>query len=109
MEKSAAPEVLSNFRFQMGLLRAYYDAYTRHRLIYETSLEHDARNALLDAKNAGSLESIGKATTILEQAVTKPVMQALRQRCFALSDSVFSKYRFSTDRQKATGSRSRKG
>ncbi|HEX5155036.1 MAG TPA: hypothetical protein VFW07_26515 [Parafilimonas sp.] len=89
MEKSASPEVLSNFRFQMGLLRAYYDAYTRHRLIYETGLERDARNALRDTKNAGSLESIGKATTILEQAVTKPVMQELRQRCFALSDSVY--------------------
>ena len=89
MEKAADPEVLSNFRFQMGLLRAYYDAYTRQRLIYETSLEHDARNVLMDAKNTGSLESIGKATTILEQAVTKPVMHALRQRCFALSDSVY--------------------
>ena len=89
MEKHASGEVLGNFRFQMGLLRAYYDAYTRHRLIYETSLEHEARNALMDAKNTGSLESIGKATTILEQAVTKPVMQELRQRCFALSDSVY--------------------
>lgn len=89
MEKAAAPGVLSNFRFQMGLLRAYYDAYTRHRLIYETSLENEARNALINAKNTGSLESISKATIILEQAVTKPVMQELRQRCFALSDSVY--------------------
>ena len=89
MEKYASDEVLGNFRFQMGLLRAYYDAYTRHRLIYETSLEQEARNTLIGAKNAGSLESIGKATTILEQAVTKPVMQELRQRCFTLSDSVY--------------------
>ena len=93
MEKHASGEVLGNFRFQMGLLRAYYDAYTRHRLIYETSLERDARSALSEAKNAGSLESIGKATTILEQAVTKPVMQELRQRCFALSDSVYRSIR----------------
>jgi hypothetical protein len=93
MEKHASGEVLSNFRFQMGLLRAYYDAYTRHRLIYEMTLEQDARNALREAKNAGTLESIGKATTILEQAVTKPVMQDLRQRCFALSDSVFRSIR----------------
>lgn len=89
MEKHASGEVLGNFRFQMGLLRAYYDAYTRHRLIYEMTLEQDARNALSEAKNAGTLESIGKATTILEQAVTKPVLQDLRQRCFALSDSVY--------------------
>ena len=93
MEKHASGEVLGNFRFQMGLLRAYYDAYTRRRLIYEMNLEQDARNALSEAKNAGTLESIGKATTILEQAVTKPVMQDLRQRCFALSDSVFRSIR----------------
>lgn len=93
MEKHASAEVLGNFRFQMGLLRAYYDAYTRRRLIYEMTLEQDARNALSEAKNAGTLESIGKATTILEQAVTKPVEQDLRQRCFALSDSVFRSIR----------------
>jgi hypothetical protein len=89
MEKNASPGVLSNFRFQMGLLRAYYDAYTRYRLIYETGLEQGAKDALLLAKNTGSQESIHKAINILEQAVTKPVQPALRQRCLALSDSVY--------------------
>ncbi len=89
MEKDASPQVLSNFRFQMGLLRAYYDAYTHRRLIYESGLEHDAKAALLQAKNTGSLEAITKATDTLEQAVKKPVHQELRQRCFALADSVY--------------------
>ena len=89
MEKDAPPEVLSNFRFQMGLLRAYYDAYIHRRLIYETGLEQSARDALMAAKNTGSFESISKATGILEQAVIKPVVPELRQRCFALADSVY--------------------
>ena len=89
MEKNAPPAVLSNFRFQMGLLRAYYDAYIHHRLIYERGLEESARDTLMAAKNMGCLESISKATGILEQAVTKPILPELRQRCFALSDSVY--------------------
>ncbi|MEP6949469.1 MAG: hypothetical protein ABI863_09350 [Ginsengibacter sp.] len=89
MEKDAPPAVSSNFRFQMGLLRAYYDAYIRHRLIYERGLEQSARDTLIAAKNTGSIESISKAVSILEQAVKKPVMQELRQRCFALSDSLY--------------------
>jgi hypothetical protein len=34
-----------NWRWQLCLLRAYYDAYTRRRLIYESRLEDEA-NAL---------------------------------------------------------------
>ena len=89
MEKDASPAVLSNFRFQMGLLRAYYDSYIHHRLVYETSLEQSARDALKAAKHEGALESIGKAKEILEQAVIKPVVPELRKRCFALSDSLY--------------------
>ena len=89
LEKNAPPEVLNNFRFQMGLLRAYYDAYTRRRLIYETGLEQKAKTALMDAKHRGSFEAISKATSILEQAVTEPVAPQLRKRCFELADSLY--------------------
>src|SRR5690606_37858562 len=46
MEKNAPAEVLRNFRFQMGLIRAYFDAYQYRRLIYETELEKKARDIL---------------------------------------------------------------
>src|SRR5262249_18723571 len=36
MERSASPQVLLNWRFQQALYRAYYDAYQRTRLLYET-------------------------------------------------------------------------
>ena len=36
------PRVLANWRFQQALYRAYYDAYVRSRLIYETDLEEQA-------------------------------------------------------------------
>ncbi len=90
MEKEASPRVLSNFRFQMGLLRAYYDAYIHSRLVYETGLERSAKDALKNAKNIGAVQAIGNATNILEQAVQKSVRPELRQRCFALTDSVYN-------------------
>ena len=43
MERTAPPPVLRNWRFQQALYRAYYDAYVRSRLIYETELEQQAR------------------------------------------------------------------
>lgn len=89
MEKKATPAVLGNFRFQMCLLRAYYDAYTRRRLIYETELEQRAKDALQLARQTGALATIQKAENILKEAVTQPVQPVLRRRCFALADSVY--------------------
>src|SRR5206468_7486310 len=39
MERRASARDKLNWRFQEGLYRAYYDAYTGRRLIYETQLE----------------------------------------------------------------------
>ena len=42
LEREASPADLKNWRFQQALFRGYYDAYVRHRLIYETDLEGQA-------------------------------------------------------------------
>ena len=71
MEKDAPQNVLANPRFQSGLIRAYFDAYTQRRLIYEASLERQARNilenaestmsyiAIIDARNTNKVKSKG--------------------------------------------------
>lgn len=90
MEKNAQPEVLSNFRFQMGLIRAYFDAYQYRRLIYETELEQKAWDILSSAKNIGSMQAIKDASQILAKAWEKPISPELRERCVALADSLFN-------------------
>jgi hypothetical protein len=92
MESSASTEVLANPRFQSGLIRACYDAYTQRRLIYETDLEKQARSTLEAAKPSETLKSIQDARNILLQAKEKPVAQPLRSRCFALADSLFRSF-----------------
>lgn len=92
MEKDASVRVLSNPRFQSGLIRAYFDAFTQRRLIYETALERQARNILENAKVLGSKQAIDEARKTLTQAHEKPVSPELKSRCFALADSLFRSF-----------------
>jgi len=92
MEKNAPGYVLSNPRFQSGLIRAYFDAYTRRRLIYETHLEMQARNILEDATKTGAASAIKQAINMLALAFEKPISPELKQRCIALADSLFRSF-----------------
>ncbi|MCG6186344.1 alpha-glucuronidase family glycosyl hydrolase [Maribellus maritimus] len=89
MEKYASEKMLSNFRFQEGLIRAYFDAYEYQRLIYETNLERQATAILSQAADKGSMKAIDEARATLEKARDNKVMPELRQRCFELADSLF--------------------
>jgi len=93
MEKNATPQELLNWRFQQGLYRAYYDAYIRHRLIYETELERQAMDILKTAEQIGSLTALKQAEAILDKAVTEPVATDLRARVFELAEALFQSIR----------------
>lgn len=90
LEAKASPELIKNFRFQMCLLRAYYDAYIQRRLQYETSLESRAKDVLETANEQNIALAILQAKQLLLKAGEEPVGQALREKCFVLADSLFS-------------------
>ncbi len=90
LEKKASNDVLQNFRFQEGLIRAYFDYYQFRRLIYETDLEQKAREILSSAKEIGSLSAIEQAIEALHQTKEAPVYPEIKERCFALADSLFN-------------------
>ncbi len=92
MEKTAPQNVLANPRFQSGLIRAYFDAYTQRRLVYETHLESQARNILEKAKTSGSEKAMDDARKTLSLAIEKPVSPELKERCTALADSLFRSF-----------------
>ncbi|MFB3784983.1 MAG: hypothetical protein ACE15F_01300 [bacterium] len=93
MEKSASPKVLLNWRFQMALYRAYYDAYLRSRLIYETSLEEQALEALRQAGRVGSVAAMDQAEAILARALLEPAARDRRARIFELAEALFQSAR----------------
>jgi hypothetical protein len=89
LEKSAPPTLLKNPRFQMGLLRALYDAYTQERLIYETRLEKEAREILLSVVRSGDREEIKEAIATLQRGWEVPIRQDLKYQCLDLADDLF--------------------
>ncbi len=89
MENTASPADLKNWRFQQALFRAYYDAYVRRRLIYETDLENRAMEQLRRAPADGSLVAMAAAEHTLDRAVTEPVAADRRTRIFELGEALF--------------------
>ncbi|MGB2865599.1 MAG: hypothetical protein WBC05_19875 [Sedimentisphaerales bacterium] len=89
MENQLPADVVKNYRFQMGLLRAYYDAYIRERLIHETVLESEAREVLRDAAIITSREKMEAAQSVLNQTWAKPVAQDYKERCWEIADHLY--------------------
>jgi hypothetical protein len=75
-----APRLEQNWRWQMCLLRANYDAYVRRRLLYETDLERRANLILAEAGKRGADQAMSDALAVLNRAVDHPVARDLRRR-----------------------------
>jgi hypothetical protein len=93
MERRATPDQLANWRFQQALYRAYYDAYTRSRLLYETQLEDEAMVRLRNARGVGSLQAMNEAERILARAVETRISEDWRARIFTLAEALFQSIR----------------
>lgn len=88
MERAASPAVLRNWRFQQALFRAYYDAYIRQRLIWETALESQAMEQLRGAA-AGTLIALAAAERMLDRVEQESVQTDWRQRIHELAEALF--------------------
>ena len=86
------PELQKNWRWQMMLVRAYYDTYQRRRKIYEQNLEKEATHILSQAEAMGSDKAMQQALAKVNQADTNPISPELVKRiedyCEALFHSI---------------------
>jgi len=89
MEQSASPSLKGNWRFQMALYRAYYDAFIFRRLLHETELEAMVLEHLAQAPSIGSIEAIAAAEDLLAQAELAEPAVHWRSRVFELADDLF--------------------
>ncbi len=103
IERAATPQMLLSWRFQQILYRAYYDSYVRQRLLYESGLEQQAMDRLRNASRTGSAIAMDSATHILDQSLTHPAAEDLRNRVFALAEALYQSIhaQLSVDRYKA--------
>jgi len=83
------PERADNWRWQMLLLRAYYDAYQRERLFRETDVEQEANAKLLARTGGTPAAAMEAALHVLQQVDEDPTRPDLRDRCIALFDDLF--------------------
>jgi hypothetical protein len=93
LEKAASPQDKLNWRFQQALYRAYYDAYVRSRLLYETHLEDEAMDKLRQARRTGALRALAEAEAVLDRAMTRPVAADWRARAFELAEALYQSIR----------------
>ncbi len=95
-----------NWRFEMHLMRAYYDYYIRHRLLNETRLEKEALAILAGATTLGVTKAMEGAKAKLLEAEHQPVYSNVRQKIEALGESLFKSIGLQTSvkRYQASGS-----
>jgi hypothetical protein len=90
----APPGVLESYRFQLGLLRAYCDAYIRRRLLHEMELQQWALDVLRQAPHIGAKRALSHAAAILDSAETSQMVRDFRLRlrtwCEQLADNLFA-------------------
>ncbi len=86
------PQFAGNWRWQMLVLRAYYDFYIRERLIHEQNLEKQANDIVSKAEETGADRAMDNAWKIIERSVTEPIEQDKRQKievyCRKLFESI---------------------
>lgn len=107
--EAKVPELRGNWRWQLCLLRAYYDAYIRQRLIKETALEREANQALASAPARGANAAMDAALAILKRAETQPIKQEWRKRIEDLCADLFKSISLQTSVPKYQASGSERG
>ena len=108
LEKSA-PQLERQWRWQMCLLRANYDAYIRRRLLNETKLESEANAILATAGRRGAGQAMGEAMDVLNRAVNQPASPDLRARIAGLCEELFRSIGLQTSVEKYYASGEERG
>ena len=103
------PPIASPWRWKMCLVRAYYDAYTRQRLIRESTLENEALDKLAEAPHNGSQKAIDAALAVLKKTDAEPTRPEMRKKIEELCDSLFKLIGLQTSVPKYQGSDPQRG
>ncbi|MBL8242340.1 MAG: hypothetical protein JNM66_33250 [Bryobacterales bacterium] len=90
------PELEGNWRWQMCLLRAYYDAQVRRRVIWEAKLEEEANGWLLRAAEIGAAAAVKGALEVLNRATAEPAGAELRTKIVALCERLWQSIQLQT-------------
>jgi len=102
------PQLAGNWRWQMLVVRAYYDTYQHRRKIYEEGLEKEANKILATAKEIGAEKAMAQALELVNQADTKPLNQDLHAKIVKYCDDLFHSIGYQSDVEKYHASNSQR-
>ncbi len=99
----------SNWRFQMALFRATYDAYQQKRLRFEGDAQHATDEILGKVQRLGASSALEQAGRILETAAIHKADDNLHQSIVALADDLFRTVQLQTAMEKYQASGTERG
>lgn len=108
LEKSY-PQLQKNWRWQMLLLRAYYDTYIKRRKLYEQALEQEANKLLEQAHVKGAQETMRLALAKVNEADLINIAPELRKKIDEYCEALFLSIGLQTSVEKYKGSRPERG
>jgi hypothetical protein len=103
------PRLNGNWRWQMCLLRANYDAFVRRRLIQDTQLEREANAILAEAARRGAEGAMRAAMEVLNTAVRAPAGAELKRRIVELCERLWQSIGLQTSVEKYNASGAERG
>ncbi len=89
LERDGGDALAGNWRFLMGLFRAYYDAYIQSKATAEAQLEQRFCAALARAPEIGFDEAVAAAQALVDGAEGAPRAQELRPRIEEIGGALF--------------------
>ena len=98
--ESRHPELQGNWRWQLLVMRAYYDTYVKRRKIYEQDLEKEASDILAKARETGADKAMEKALEMVNRADSKPVSPEIRQKVVDYCEALFQSIGLQTSVEK---------
>jgi hypothetical protein len=109
--EAAHPELKDNWRWQMFVVRAYYDAYTRDRYFWEQELEQKALSHLAKSSETPTPSEAIRSTLETFDAYTKanPNNRGFEERIVQLYDDLFKSIALQSDMKKYGGSSPERG
>lgn len=97
IEKQIPDAVRTNWRLQLALLRANYDAYLKQRLVRHKQIEQEAKDQLRKAPKIGVKPAIEQARKVLAQVDDDDTAHDLRKRLVELGKSLHESIRMQLD------------
>lgn len=98
--ESKYPALQNNWRWQMMLLRAYYDTYISRRKHYEQQLEKEANLLMSQVETIGSEAAMNQALAKVNQADTNPVSPELLGKIEFYCETLFKSIGLQTSVEK---------